>query len=73
MILERKSKQAMAFGEVLVGDSFMEVGTNSGVYIKTKYFEYYGESCNAVRLADAHFEYFHDPTEVEICNAKVVY
>lgn len=73
MILERKSKQTTAFGEILVGDSFMEVGTNSGVYIKTQIFEKYGAILNAVRLADAHFEYFQDPTEVEICNAKVVY
>lgn len=73
MILERKSKQTTAFGEILVGDSFMEVGTNSGVYIKTRVFEKYGASFNAVRLADAHFEHFLDPTEVEICNAKVVY
>ena len=73
MILERKSKQATAFGEILVGDSFVEVGTNSGVYIKTQVFEKYGVTLNAVRLADAHFEYFHDSTEVENCNAKVVY
>ena len=73
MILEKKRNKAANFEEIMVGNPFMEIGTNSGVYIKTHAFECDDAIYNAVRLLDASFSFFGDTNEVEKIEAKVIY
>lgn len=73
MILKKKQENSVGFAEIAVGEMFMELDANSGIYIKTHNFSKGDVVFNAVRLLDGGFEYFCAIDHVGKCKAKVVY
>ncbi len=73
MILKKKQENSVGFEEIAVGEAFMELDTNSGIYIKTQQFSQGNVVFNAVRLLDGDFKYFCAVDYVGKCKAKVVY